>query len=396
MQIGNNQDPCRFWETDHFFKCPVIGTCLSITEQKRLLKKEGISVKEMGLFEIHEALVGSSEKENSLSRRIDLWLNRKFKREIDAFFGLSESEFMGVWKGRFRAGDIEAIFWVAAIRSDLSIMARRTIFGDIHMQMHLNARQGGKERQQLACRQKENQKLDNKLREAASAGRSLRKENERLKGETEELRKAFDSLKSEKQELERGVSEIQEVDLVDGIREENEQLQAELKKLLEQNRKYQQQIKSLEDKNNHVLSKLDKQREMNGHLRKEMEIVTTQILALNRCDETCPAFDLCRKRILIVGGITKMEFLYRQLIEENGGTFEYHDGYMNRGSSGLENRVRRADVVLCPVNCNSHTACLMVKKLGKKYDKPVEMLSGSSVNAISQALQEYREGAPIQ
>ena len=42
--------------------------------------------------------------------------------------------------------------------------------------------------------------------------------------------------------------------------------------------------------------------------------------------------------------------------------------------------------MLCPVDCNSHAACSLVKKLGKKHKKPVQMLFGSSLNAISRAL----------
>jgi hypothetical protein len=56
------------WEINDSFKCPVIGTCLDITEQKQILKKEGISVKNKSDFEIHEIIVGSSESEDRLSR----------------------------------------------------------------------------------------------------------------------------------------------------------------------------------------------------------------------------------------------------------------------------------------------------------------------------------------
>ncbi|MBW1740471.1 MAG: DUF2325 domain-containing protein [Deltaproteobacteria bacterium] len=108
--------------------------------------------------------------------------------------------------------------------------------------------------------------------------------------------------------------------------------------------------------------------------------------SLNQCDEQCPAFDLCAKRILIVGGITKLQAYYRKLIEEKGGVFEYHDGYMNGGKRGLETRVKRSDIILCPVNCNSHNACLSVKRLCRKHNKPVQMLSSASLSAISQAL----------
>jgi hypothetical protein len=54
----------RFWEIDHFFKCPVVGMCLTLSEQKQLLKKSGIPAKKKSPFEIHETLVASLESES--------------------------------------------------------------------------------------------------------------------------------------------------------------------------------------------------------------------------------------------------------------------------------------------------------------------------------------------
>jgi len=101
------------------------------------------------------------------------------------------------------------------------------------------------------------------------------------------------------------------------------------------------------------------------------------------CKE-CPAFDFCRKRVLMVGGIDRMERHYRERVEACGGTFEHHTGVMKKGARKLKSSMLRADVVLCPVRCNSHTACDQVKKLGKKLNKPVYMLSNFSLNALSQ------------
>lgn len=92
----------------------------------------------------------------------------------------------------------------------------------------------------------------------------------------------------------------------------------------------------------------------------------------------------CKLRILIVGGIERMESRYRQLIEQLGGEMEYHHGHLNGGSIKLENSLRRCDLVLCPVNCNSHAACNAVKALGKKHRKPTFMLPNFSLSAISQ------------
>ncbi len=94
----------------------------------------------------------------------------------------------------------------------------------------------------------------------------------------------------------------------------------------------------------------------------------------------------CPRRILIVGGIGRMEPVYRQLIEKMGDELEYHEGHLGSGGNKLKNSVQRADMVLCPVNCNSHSACLMVKKLCKKYEKHLHIMKNFSISAITRAV----------
>ena len=110
----------------------------------------------------------------------------------------------------------------------------------------------------------------------------------------------------------------------------------------------------------------------------------TRFAALRSPYDSNPSVDLNQSRILIVGGLPKMASLYRRLIEESGGTFEYHDGQVNRGTKILEQQVRRADMILCPIDHNSHGAAWVVKKLGKKYKKPIRMLANSGLSTISQ------------
>jgi len=89
-----------------------------------------------------------------------------------------------------------------------------------------------------------------------------------------------------------------------------------------------------------------------------------------------------------------MESLYRKIVESNGGIFEYHDGYAKGGLNSLEHSFKRADMVLCPVSCNSHAACILVKQLGKKHNKPVQMLSGAGLSAISQGIRTPDSSSP--
>lgn len=173
---------------------------------------------------------------------------------------------------------------------------------------------------------------------------------------------------------------------VDEINQENICLKKEMASLWKQMEKERCERTLLQEKNHQLSKEILSTTALNQQFREEITDILGTLTDLNRCDASCAAFDLCLKRILIVGNITKMERLYRQLIEGSGGIFDYHDGYMKTGSRQLESRLKRADMVLCPVSCNSHAACTMVKNLAKKHKKPVHMLANSSLSTLSQAI----------
>lgn len=390
-ECAENPSRRQSWMIHSHFKCPVIGTCLSLEKQKRILKKTGHSIKNRTSYEIHGIFVHSLSNKNTLSKRIDAYLNEKFKYEIAEFSGLDRSLFLDAWKTHFKKGEIAGLLWVAATRVDLKEEDISSIFGEIHMQMHLNAGHNLNLRRRLFSQEEENRKLVQRLKDSALIRRKLKKENENLERDQTELRRQYAFLENENLSIEKELSILRGNTGMLDLEAENQQLRDELGNLPGEIGDYQQRLEDLRGQNNKLLSKLESQREMNDHLKKEMEEIVIRISALNRCDETCPSFDLCRKRILIVGGINRMESLYRQLIEENGGIFEYHDGHIKGGKKALENRIMRADIVLCPVNINSHVACSVVKKMGKKHRKFVQMLAGSGLGVMSQALSECQE-----
>jgi hypothetical protein len=59
----------RFWEIDDSFKCPVVGWCLDMAEQREILRKEGICVKGKSDFEAHTLLVDSPVGGRSFHRK---------------------------------------------------------------------------------------------------------------------------------------------------------------------------------------------------------------------------------------------------------------------------------------------------------------------------------------
>ncbi len=385
----------KFWEIDHFFKCPVVGMCLTLSEQKQLLKKSGIPTKKKSPFEIHETLVASSESENRLSKKVDNLLNRKFGKETALLLELENEAFKKHFKDAFEAGDCMGVTWAAAVNPDLSPELKREIFGDIHMTMHWSGEQRIKLKQQLARQCKKTDDLRENLGIANQRRRALQKENEHLRQAHEKLRTTLTAVEREKASLEEALASADSRNRYTEIERENRMLKEKLNAMLLSGRDQQHLVACREEKNLRLSSEIERQQESNRQIKKETQEILEEVVTLNRCDATCPSFDLCKKRILLVGGITRMESLYRELVENSGGVFDYHDGYMKKGVKKLENRLKRADVVVCPVSCNSHAACSMVKNLAKKHNKTVHILANCSLNAISQALWAGNDGGTI-
>lgn len=386
VDAGTQSDRLRFWEYDHFLTCPVIGTCLSAAEQRQLLKKTGLLKKKTTPFEVHESLVASSEGENPLSVKIDNLLTRKFKSQVQLFAGMGLDELMEKWRHLFDAGDHKAVLWAIASRPDVPNECRREVFGTIHMAMHENLEKQARHKQQLSNRDQIIEELQQELKRARQDRRVLKKENSRLNEKIVRIEAGFACLEQEKREMECRLADFSDQCPTVDLKSANERLNARLANSEADAEAKNRRIESLKKRNNSLSEKLKQQKELNHRFRREAKWMITHFSEFNTCDENCPSYDLCKKRILIVGGIPRMESLFRRLIEGRGGLLEHHDGYMKNGVKSLEGQLKRSDMVICPVSCNSHAACNLVKNLGKKYQKPVYMLANSSLNAVSKVI----------
>ena len=280
------------------------------------------------------------------------------------------------------------ILYAAAIHPRLSKEVKKEIFGEIHMTMHWSGTQVMKLRREMERRARRLEDMRTELKDAAKLRRALQKENAHLEKDRKELAASLGSAEKNLVRQEEQIAERADRRELSRIEGENARLREEVAMWEETCRKQQLRIDSLMSKNEAFASEVERLRQANLNLMEENRDKMVQLANMKRCDESCPSFDLCKKRILIVGGITKMESRYRDIIENNGGVFDYHDGYMRSGSKSLEVRLKRADIVLCPINCNSHAACSVVKNLGKKHRKPVHMLANSSLTAVSKAISD--------
>lgn len=378
-----SQNPRPIWETYTHLKCPIIGVCLNLENHKRILKTTGHEIKRFGYYELHRRIISYLNDENRVSRKVARFLDHKYRAELSALRNLDEKDFMAAWQERFNTGRMDGALYVASTKRNLSEEALSEIFGDVHMAGHANLSELMKTRQDFQLQREAHQKTARLFKHEKRTSGVLRGENVALKSNLSELRIL---LKRDKGAVHPDSGNR----VIEKLETENLALKERLRQMERRMTQQEDQLQRLEREKRGLQIECFDLKSTSQGFENEINGLIVQISSLfepaEGCDNKCPKYQLCSKRILIVGGITKIKHLYRNLIESSGGMFEYHDGYMKGGKKRLEAQVGRCDLVICPVNCNSHVACNKVKDLCKKFNKPVKMLSCASLSAISGAL----------
>ena len=98
---------------------------------------------------------------------------------------------------------------------------------------------------------------------------------------------------------------------------------------------------------------------------------------------------LSGKTLLYVGGRTNQVPMLRRLAEERGADLLHHDGGLAESARSLAILASRADAVLFPVDCISHSAAKMVKRICKQLDKSYFPLRRSGLASFAQFIQRH-------
>ncbi|MBK3775493.1 DUF2325 domain-containing protein [Azospirillum brasilense] len=99
--------------------------------------------------------------------------------------------------------------------------------------------------------------------------------------------------------------------------------------------------------------------------------------------------DLGGRAILYVGGRTKSLPHLRAAVETRNGCLLHHDGGFEQTTRCLEGLVERADVVVCPIDCVSHDACLRVKGLCRRMGKPFVPMRSAGATSFARILHSF-------
>lgn len=365
-------------------RCVLLGACLTSGEEKKLLRNAGYQLKNFTETGIHRLLVKAGRDDEILARRIDSMFRNRYENRSGVLDGYSEMEIVPMWREYMAEDDCEWLVWALLTDTKFSDDFAAAVLEDFYALQHKISREAGKKAERIEKLSRKAETLEEKLKAARKREREYKRRCRKAEKDacaSQKTSERLQSLLDNSSNLREETGDQQKIDQLIIRVHELEIYKKGWKKELE---KTTESAAQLSRENYELL-------EQNRSARKEIQVLLGSLQRKKSDCSVCPNRDLCDRNIFLVGGITKLEAVYRDVIKDAGGDFKYHDGRQNSGEKRLRDGIGWADVVLCPVDVNSHRAALGVKKICKKMQKPFMMLRCSSVSSISRALDRVIE-----
>lgn len=369
----------RIWELSNHLHCSIVGTCLSTAELRQILAKTGPAGDGCSEHDLHRRGVTLASQRDGAGKLLHKALDRKHRTAIARFDKASTvDELRGEWRDAVKRGDVPGGYWAAMTHPAASDALVREIFGEVHMLSHLVGAANRADIRRLAELEAENDRLRAKL------GR-----------QQDQLRDGITRRDARIQELNgllaRRLGEEAAAGRSDGSSERTalEGLVASLQQRLrsESNRRL-----AVEERLARRTEELAREREQHAALRREEAVLREELEAIEpdvasgTAEAEAPPASLAGMSVLYVGGRADRLGHLRTLSEQRGVTFLHHDGGVDDRSGLLAGLVSRADIVMFPVDCVSHEAVTIVKRLCRQTAKRYVPLRSSGMSSYVAAL----------
>lgn len=366
----------RIWEISDLLYCPVAGYCLSVAEQQAVIKKyakKNDEKKYLKEIEAHHYIMSNINIDSNLARYVEKLLFQKYRKKINEYKDMDTEDWINEIDNLINCHDFGAMIWISAICKDLNKEQNQYLYYKIHNYSHDMYSELQQTSKNMLKTQDRLLVLKDKYKKIRMVQKKTDNDNSKKDSDLHRLEQKNKYLE---EEIEKLKLKIKNPNL-------NEQDIVFMRKSVEN---YLQTITDLKAKNKRLQNKIDDNKTYLFGLKNEFKQFFDFFEKQNGQCLECEKIDLCQRRVLIVGGMTKMKNFYRDLISKMGGEFSYHDGGCNGNKSILTNLINQSDIVICPVDINSHAACLTVKKTCKKTGKNYYILRKSSVSTIYNTL----------
>lgn len=387
----------KLWEIPHKYHCPIIGTCLEVSELRRLGARFGWRHRERPTdYEIHVSFVAAADERNDLSQATHKLLEKKYAGIAGRFAkARSTASLLALWSEALGTGEVPGALWAIMThpRTDASVMA--AVYEDVHMISHQigagqradlkalsEARQElvrlkrdfetlqRRTREQTDVRERETARLSEQLARCEDECERLREREYRLcerlaASGTDAHQQALDERDTRIVQLEAALSDSEARTAI--WREKHTQAQTECERL----------------------ARLAQERAADCEALERFVLHSSATSCEGCLNEHCTQrADLGGRLVLCVGGRKPLVEQYRRLVTGCNGRFDHHDGGLEDNQRRLEAMLASADAVVCAADYVSHDAYYRTKRFCKRCEKPHVLLGSSGVSAFARALEQ--------
>jgi hypothetical protein len=370
----------KTWELASMFHCSIVGTCLTTTELRQVLAKVGdIDTKTATDHVLHSRGVRAAGQRDIAAKLLNKALDRRHERILKQFSKLSTTaEIKAQWDKAVDDGDISGAYWAVMSHpaSDRPLM--NNIFGEVHMLSHLVGSSSRLDLARLRRLQSDLEARDEKIARQEARLHSAARDNVILQKRIEELEES----------LRRVQAVAGETTPVSADQRQETRLSEKLQAAEERAEGYEKRLASAEKKVADAQSQVAHLFEENRELKRELNLLEATIVV--SADRAVAVESDAHETLLYVGGRPNLFDRLRKLAEGRNIELLFHDGGVEDNLSLLPALVGRASSAVFPVDCISHSAADMVKRLCRDGDKPYLPLRSASlasfVAAIAQPL----------
>ena len=362
----------KLWEIGGGFHCSILGTCLATPDLMALARKLRLTPPTQSTdYEIHGYFVQQSTQEGPVARALQRLLDHRYEGALRRVARLEDpSALDGLWREFKASGRIAGGYWAMLSHRHVPQDLRARVFGEVHMMSHLQGSAVRDHAARLDQLERDNAELRDRLNRATrstqEAQAGLDERDRRIARLSERLCAAEaaagrpDGVRAPAAGLERKLAKRERS--LAGARTRARGLEAEVEQL------------------NRQLALLRRRRHPESHRTPEAEPAAAPTQPPRVPGGAC--------RLLYVGGRPGLLPHLRDVAERRQASLLHHDGGKEETLQRIDDLVEGVDAVLCPVDCVSHSACLRVKHLCQRLDKPFLPLKSASRSCFARALLE--------
>lgn len=379
--------------------CSVVGTCLTLAELHRIKRRAKVEVMAMTVpdFELHGYFVKAASSNAPVGRAMQIALERKYAQTWKSFTqATSVEQLRALWQGALADGDVAGAYWALLAHPLVTPELEDTAFGEVHMLSHLA---GSTNRTDLKTVSKTKLELE-KLREELEQARCYVWSRDRiiagLRTELDDSRRearnaAFVNINGSSEIMGGATPKKSLMVIIVSLRDalnKADKLNFGMQDSLARKAK---RIEFLETERLRLKEELTAMEEESRVLETTIPALLGEVCAndggLCPGEEACP-YDLCRKRVLYVGGRATSVSRYRNVVEGWNGEFLHHDGGLEQSFERLGGLLERADLVVFPVDCVSHAAVDHIKTRCRQNGKRLVAVRSSGLGSFMRGLQD--------